>query len=69
LSLPGLITLSGDSVANAKAELGMNLDEVTGTYTLSVTLSAVPEPAGYATLAGLVLLAWVAMRRSRGVRG
>ncbi|MDR1281678.1 MAG: hypothetical protein LBK99_12760 [Opitutaceae bacterium] len=68
LSLLNMITLSGDSVANAKAELGFNLDEATGTYTLSVTLSAVPEPAGYATLAGLALLAWVAMRRSRGAR-
>ncbi|MDR1283537.1 MAG: hypothetical protein LBK99_22355 [Opitutaceae bacterium] len=68
LSLLNMITLSGDSVANAKAELGMVFDEATDTYTLSVTISAVPEPAGYATLAGLALLAWVAMRRYRGVR-
>ncbi|MDR1283209.1 MAG: hypothetical protein LBK99_20670 [Opitutaceae bacterium] len=31
--------------------------------------SAVPEPAGYATLAGLALLAWAAVRRYRGARG
>ncbi|MDR1279892.1 MAG: hypothetical protein LBK99_03605 [Opitutaceae bacterium] len=63
------ITLSGDSVANARAELGMVFDEGTDTYTLTVTITAVPEPAAYATLAGLTLLAWVAMRRSRGAHG
>jgi hypothetical protein len=70
LSLLELITLSGDSMANAKAELGLGLDEITDTYTLYVTIStaAVPEPAGYAALAGLALLAWVTMRRSRDVR-
>jgi hypothetical protein len=33
-----------------------------------LTVSAVPEPAGYAALAGLALLAWTALRRSRGAR-
>ncbi|MDR1281505.1 MAG: hypothetical protein LBK99_11870 [Opitutaceae bacterium] len=34
-----------------------------------IGVTAVPEPAAYAALAGLALLAWVALRRYRGVRG
>jgi hypothetical protein len=64
MSLLELITLSGDSAANAT--LGFN--ENTGTLYVTITASAVPEPAGYAALAGLALLAWVAMRRYRGAR-
>ncbi|EIP97356.1 HAF family repeat protein [Opitutaceae bacterium TAV1] len=33
-----------------------------------MSVSAVPEPAGYAALAGLALLAWAALRRRSGTR-
>ncbi|MDR1279926.1 MAG: hypothetical protein LBK99_03795, partial [Opitutaceae bacterium] len=32
---------------------------------VSIMASAVPEPAGWAVLAGLALLAWTALRRPR----
>ncbi|MDR1283586.1 MAG: hypothetical protein LBK99_22605 [Opitutaceae bacterium] len=64
-SVKDMITLSGDSAANA----ALGFDENTGTIYVTISAAAVPEPAGYATLAGLALLAWVAMRRSRGAHG
>ncbi|MDR1279232.1 MAG: formylglycine-generating enzyme family protein [Opitutaceae bacterium] len=59
------ITLTGDSAGELNVYIEGN------SLWVGVTV-AVPEPAGYATLAGLALLAWVAwvaMRRSRGAHG
>ncbi|MDR1284292.1 MAG: hypothetical protein LBK99_26260 [Opitutaceae bacterium] len=61
------IPLRGTSAQYAS----VSFDETRG---LLLTISgsgstAVPEPAGYAALAGLALLAWVALRRYRGARG
>jgi hypothetical protein len=63
----GWVTLTSDNATTLLAKTGQ--EDGTWTRFTAFAAPAVPEPAAYAALAGLVLLAYaVAMRRPRGKR-